>query len=93
MELVSKYPDKLRERAVRMVAEVRPQYPLQWAAITAVAGMVGIGTQRRRAWIQCGSRHRPAAWCDDSDGRGELGAAQEDCGAALGCRAHVRCAV
>ena len=29
MELVSKYPDKLRERAVRMVAEVRPQYPLQ----------------------------------------------------------------
>ena len=39
----SKYPDELRERAVRMVAEVRPQYPSQWAAITAVAGMLGIG--------------------------------------------------
>lgn len=36
MGRVSKYPDELRERAVRMVAEVRPQYPLQWAAITAV---------------------------------------------------------
>ncbi|ASL07644.1 MULTISPECIES: hypothetical protein [Mycobacteriaceae] len=32
----SKYPDELRERAVRMVAEVHPQYPSQWAAITAV---------------------------------------------------------
>ncbi len=28
----SKYPDELRERAVRMVAEVRPQFPSQWAA-------------------------------------------------------------
>ena len=34
MGRVSKYPDELCERAVRMVAEVRPQYPSQWAAIT-----------------------------------------------------------
>ena len=48
----SKYPDELRERAVRMVAEVRPQYPSQWAAITAVAGMLGIGTpETLRTWI------------------------------------------
>jgi transposase len=39
----SKYPDELRERAVRLVAEVRPEYPSQWAAVTAVAGMLGIG--------------------------------------------------
>ena len=44
MGRASKYPDELRERAVRMIAEVRPQYPSQWAAITAVAGMLGIGT-------------------------------------------------
>ncbi len=44
MGRVSKYPEELRERAVRMVAEVRPQYPSQWSAITAVAGMLGIGT-------------------------------------------------
>lgn len=49
----SKYPDELRERAVRMVAEVRPQYPSQWAAITAVAGMLGIGTpETLRTWIR-----------------------------------------
>ncbi|MCZ3389024.1 MAG: IS3 family transposase [Actinomycetia bacterium] len=49
----SKYPDELRERAVRMVAEVRPQYSSQWAAITAVAGMLGIGTpETLRTWIR-----------------------------------------
>ena len=49
----SKYPDELRKRAVRMVAEVRPQYPSQWAAITAVAGMLGIGTpETLRTWIR-----------------------------------------
>ena len=49
----SKYPDELRERVVRMVAEVRPQYPSQWAAITAVAGMLGIGAaETLRTWIR-----------------------------------------
>ena len=43
----SKYHDELRERAVRMVAEVRPQYPSQWAAITAVAGMLVPRAARR----------------------------------------------
>ena len=52
-DVSSKYPDELRERAVRMVAEVRPQYPSQWAAITAVAGMLGIGTpETLRTWIR-----------------------------------------
>jgi transposase len=36
-----------------MVAEVRPQYPSQWAAITAVAGMLGIDTPETfRTWIR-----------------------------------------
>jgi transposase len=53
MGRASNYPDELRERAVRMVAEVRPQYPSQWAAITAVAGMLGIGTpETLRSWIR-----------------------------------------
>jgi transposase len=53
MGRVNKYPDELRERAVRMVAEVRPQYPSQWAAICAVAGMLGIGTpETLRTWIR-----------------------------------------
>jgi transposase len=65
MGRVSKYPDELRERAVRMVAEVRPQYPSQWAAITAVAGMLGIGTpETLRTWIrraEVDSGQRPGA--------------------------------
>ena len=32
----SQYPRELRERAVRMVAEVRPDYPSEYAAMTAV---------------------------------------------------------
>ncbi len=58
----SKYPVEFRERAVRMVAEVRPQYGSQWAAICAVAGKLGIGapetvrTWVRRAEIDAGDR-------------------------------------
>ena len=53
MGRASRYPDELHERAVRMVAEVRPQYPSQWAAITAVVAMFGIGTpETLRTWIR-----------------------------------------
>lgn len=36
-------PPALRERAVRMVAEIRPNYPTEWAAMKAVAAKLGIG--------------------------------------------------
>ena len=40
---------------MRMVAEVRPEYSSQWAAIVAVAGMLGIGTpETLRTWIRRG---------------------------------------
>jgi len=49
----SKYPEELRERAVRMVAEIRPQHGSQWAAICAVAGMLGVGTPETvRQWVR-----------------------------------------
>ena len=38
----NQYPPELRERAVGMVAEVRPDYSSQWAAITVVARELGI---------------------------------------------------
>jgi transposase len=56
------YPRELRERAVRMVAEVRPNYDSDYAAITAVAAKLGIGTPEtlrkwlRRAEIDAGQR-------------------------------------
>jgi len=49
----SNYPPELRERAVRMVAEVTPDYSSQWAAITAVAQKLGIGTaETLRKWVR-----------------------------------------
>ena len=34
----TRYPAELREHAVRMVTEVRPQYPSDWSAIIALTG-------------------------------------------------------
>jgi transposase len=47
------YPPELRERAVRMVAQVRPEHPSDWPAIRAVAEKLGIGTaQTLRKWVR-----------------------------------------
>ncbi len=47
------YPPELRERAVRMVAEVPPNYDSQWAAIGAVAQKLGVGTAETvRKWVR-----------------------------------------
>ena len=49
----SPYPPELRERAVRMVAEVRPDYLSDWPAICAVAQKLGIGTaETLRKWVR-----------------------------------------
>jgi transposase len=49
----SNYPPELRERAVRMVAQVRPEYPSDWPAICAVAQKLGIGSaETLRKWVR-----------------------------------------
>ena len=49
----SPYPRELRDRAVRMVAEIRPNYETEYAAITAVAAELGIGTaETLRKWVR-----------------------------------------
>jgi transposase len=49
----SNYPPELRERAIRMVAQVRPEYPSDWPAICAVAEKLGIGTaETLRKWVR-----------------------------------------
>lgn len=46
-------PLELRRRAVRMVAEVRPEYDTEWAAMKAVASKLGIGTtETLRKWVR-----------------------------------------
>jgi transposase len=49
----SSYPLELRNRAVRMVAEVRPEYDTEWSAMKAVAAKLGIGTtETLRKWVR-----------------------------------------
>jgi transposase len=66
----SQYPPELRERAVRMVAEVTPNYDSQWAAIGAVAQKLGIGTAETvRKWVrqaEVDAGQRPGATTDES---------------------------
>lgn len=48
-----KYPPELRERAVRMVAEVREQHPSEWVAMGQVAELLGIGSAETvRNWVR-----------------------------------------
>ncbi len=70
-----RYPPELRERAVRMVAEIRGQHDSEWAAISEVARLLGVGcANHRRLYQYCGDvppveleaayyaqRQRPAA--------------------------------
>jgi len=48
----SRYPQELRERAVRMVQEHRNEYPSEWAAITSIASKLGVGTEALRLWLR-----------------------------------------
>ena len=49
----SNYPKELRERAVRLVAELTPQYDTEFAAMRAVAQKLGIGSvETLRKWVR-----------------------------------------
>jgi transposase len=53
MSRKSPYPPELRQRAVRMVAEVRPNYETEFAAIKAVAAKLAIGSaESLRKWVR-----------------------------------------
>lgn len=48
-----RYPPELRERAVRMVAEIRGEQESEWAAMGRVAELLGVGTPETvRKWVR-----------------------------------------
>jgi transposase len=48
-----KYPPELRERAVRLVIEVRGDHPTEYAAIRSVAAKLGITSpESLRKWLR-----------------------------------------
>ena len=57
-----RYPAELKDRAVRMVAEIRSEHGSEWAAVESVAQKLGIGTAQtvqnwvRRAEVDAGKR-------------------------------------
>ena len=49
----TRYPVELRERTVRMVGEIRPDHESDWAAMTQVATLLGVGTPETiRRWCR-----------------------------------------
>jgi transposase len=47
-----KYPEELRERAVRMVLEIREQSGEKHGVVTRVARELGVGAESLRSWVR-----------------------------------------
>lgn len=51
--LSRRYQPELRERAVRMDAEISDQHDSEWAATSEIAGLLGVGTAEAvRKWVR-----------------------------------------
>jgi len=66
----NRYPVELRERAVRMVGEIRAEHESEWAAMTQVARLLGVGTPETvRKWCrhaEVDAGRRPGVTTDES---------------------------
>ena len=52
MPRITKYPDELRDRAVRMVLDHQHEFGSQWEAICSVADKVGPKPETVRLWVR-----------------------------------------
>jgi transposase-like protein len=52
MRRSTRYPRKMRERAVRMVTEHRGEHPSEWAAMCSIASKFGMSTETLRKWVR-----------------------------------------
>ena len=75
MPAPKKYPDEVRERAVRMVLEVREESGQQHGAIARVADRLGVNRETLRNWVrqaQIDGGQRPGASTGDAQRIAEL---------------------
>ncbi len=69
------FPPELRERAVKMVFEVRRQTGERQGSVSRVAGELGIGAETLRNWVrrtEIDSGERPGTSSDDAQRIAEL---------------------
>jgi len=56
MNTHKRYPQELKERAVRMVFEHSPEYTSQWATITSISTKFGMTPETLRTWVRQAER-------------------------------------
>ena len=52
MTRTKKYPQEVRERAVRMVFDHEAQYASQWEAMRSIAAKIGCSPETLRLWVR-----------------------------------------
>ena len=52
MNRQTRYPQEMRERAVRLVSSTRTSTTREWAAITSVATKLGMTPETLRKWVR-----------------------------------------
>ena len=70
-----RYPDELRERAVRMVFDHAHEYPSQWKAIESIAEKLSINRETLRGWVrraETDAGHRPGLTTSERERMREL---------------------
>lgn len=50
--VTSKYPQELRDRAIRLAVETRRDPATRAGAITRIAGQTGVGKETLRTWVR-----------------------------------------
>src|SRR6266516_1844695 len=66
----SRYPQEVRERAVRMVFEHQTEHHSQWAAITSIAAKFGVSAETLRKWVrraEIDGGHRPGLTTEERE--------------------------
>jgi len=68
MNKLKRYPQEVRERAVRMVFEHTEEHGSQWAAIRSIADKLGMSPETLRLWVRQAERDgglRPGLTSDE----------------------------